>query len=1111
MIKEQENSNTKEQLQINSQAYWNNRFDTDWHEFSGDEQTTYFATILNQMLPEWLIHEINESRETICDLGCAEGDALKIYKQIFQTSDILGEDFSQSAIQAAIKKYPEFSFKVSDILKPKGETIYPVVICSNVVEHFKQTYDVIAHICQRASKYAVIMMPYREEPGKIAEHEHSFHTCNIPARINDNYLVYARTMKCNSIYYPYEQILLIYAKHKNFYFMSDLVEYVESDHETSVKGKLEADIIENNNQILECAKQLKIKDEQLRDYGKQLKAYESQLSDYNKQLKDYEEKLIGYKEQIKHYEEQLKASDKQLITLQEVASVIPKYETQISEYTRNLDNLERKLNMSMALLRQKDEYIIQAQNYCDHFATGKLMKLNHMLFRIKGQLFTGNTAARKRFFTWLKGRIKGTNRTIGDGAQFNPWMIVKLKLSEALNSQAENFELFDEKSTVSSAMDISKSRSCNDNIRMLSDSTTNILHKDYTHFDVIILSVIDYDFRHQRPQHFATRFAANGHRVFYVNANFIRPDSVTLKGDNLYVVDFSNKEYNAIYAMNGKDTLDWMKEKLTRLINTQAIRDAVLIVDYPNWVYAAEHVRNLFGFKIITDYMDDYTGFLGTAEDFLKDNCIHLLRESNLVAASSQFLYDVACRYTNTDRITIIRNGTEVNHFYQAVNLQSNKSRKVIGYYGAVAHWFAWEKVCSLAKSMPECDIVIVGAVTEHREKLEKYNNIKLLGEKPYKELPKYLADFDVCLIPFDTSTDLIKATNPVKFYEYLSAGKKIVATEIPELMPFRDEYVYMSNDDQKFTEYVKACLDGTDNLKGMEECIAFAKENDWQKRFECFAEACRNQVPMVSVIVLTYNNLDLNKNCINSILNQTAYANYELIIVDNQSTDGTVEYLQELQQQNLPNLTIIFNKDNAGFAGGNNIGLRKAKGDYVLLLNNDTEVTRGWLTAMTKHLENNQHYGMCNPVTNSIGNESKIVVNYGNRHELAQFAYCYTMDHMGEEYRDVDRLPLFATLIRKDVIEKAGYLNEEYKVGMFEDDDYTERVLRSGYEIVIVEDAFIHHVNNASFKKLDDETYKKVFEENKKIFEKKWNKKWIMPKYREGVDWNSNKMAKLK
>ena len=158
----------------------------------------------------------------------------------------------------------------------------------------------------------------------------------------------------------------------------------------------------------------------------------------------------------------------------------------------------------------------------------------------------------------------------------------------------------------------------------LPESIKSILHQEYTKYDVIILSVIDYNFRHQRPQHFATRFANNGHRVFYVNANFIRPDSVYVQQDGLYVVDFSCKDHNAIYTMNGTDTLKWMQEKFDQLIFSQAIRDAVVVVDYPNWVYGAEYIREKYGFKIVTDYMDDYTGFLGTAEDFLKNICIRL-------------------------------------------------------------------------------------------------------------------------------------------------------------------------------------------------------------------------------------------------------------------------------------------------------------------------------------------------------------------------------------------------------------------------------------------------------------------------------------------------------
>lgn len=738
----------------------------------------------------------------------------------------------------------------------------------------------------------------------------------------------------------------------------------------------------------------------------------------------------------------------------------------------------------------KDEYIVQAQELCNHFATGKLMRLNHFMFRLKGEFLKGGKEERKEFCEWLKGKIKGTNKAIGKGYEYNPWMVVYNKLNEARGLLDNNTGIV----------------GCSEGAK-LTDNTKQILAEEYKKYDVIILSVIDYNFRFQRPQHFAKRFAENGHRVFYVNANFVRPDLVANTADNLFTVDFSYGNCNAIYGIEGEKESEWMKEKIDNLFFSQAIRDAVVIVDYPNWLYCAEYIREKYGFKIVTDYMDDYTGFLGTTEDYLKDNCVKLLKSSDLVVSSSNFLHDVASKYTSVDKIEIIRNGTEVEHFYKAVNLRGNaiNSRKIIGYYGAVSHWFAWEKVCYIAKTHPECDVVIVGDVTDHREKLEKYENIKLLGEKPYAELPKYLADFDVCLIPFDTSTDLIKATNPVKFYEYLSAGKKIVATEIPELEPFRDEYVYMSNDDAEFAKYVDICLEGKDSLKGPEECIAFAGENDWQKRYEVFEKNCKKAIPTVSIIVLTYNNLQINKDCIRSILEETAYGNYELIIVDNASTDGTKEYLSELKAKNISNVKVILNDTNLGFACGNNIGINEASGKYVVLLNNDTVISRGWLTALVKHLENNDGIGMCNPVTNSIGNESKIRAKYTNMQEMREFAYSITGKNMNHLYGDVDRLPLFATIIRKDAIDKVGLLDEEYKIGMFEDDDYAERIKHGGYRIVIADDSFVHHINNGSFSKMQDSEYRKIFESNKAIYEKKWNKKWNMPKYRKGVDADCN------
>ena len=630
-----------------------------------------------------------------------------------------------------------------------------------------------------------------------------------------------------------------------------------------------------------------------------------------------------------------------------------------------------------------------------------------------------------------------------------------------------------------------------------------ILEADYNKYDLIILSVIDYDFRYQRPQHFASRFAQNGHRVFYVNANHFNESSVTSIEENLFVVNFKNTEFSAIHLTDWKNQQAELKQLLDNLLFDYGIRDAVTLVDYPNWVYGAEYLRVKYGFKIITDYMDDYTGFLNPAEKLVAANCAKLLKKSDMVIPSSQFLYDIASKYN--DNINIVRNGTEFEHFYKSVQMAENKERKIIGYYGAVAQWFDFEKICYVAEHMPEYDIVIIGEVTEGKARLQKHNNIKLLGEIPYSELPKHLAYFDVCLIPFDTSTDLIKATNPVKFYEYLSAGKKIVATEIPELEPYKDKYIYLTNSNEKFVEYIQLCLNGNDKLADTVECIEFGKINDWQKRYEELYKLCRDAVPRVSIIVLTYNNLAYNKTCIKSILSKTAYPNYELIIVDNMSTDGTREYLQELADQNYKNVQVILNSSNSGFAGGNNIGISASSGDYVLLLNNDTIVTRGWITSLVKHLENDGILGMCGPVTNSIGNEAKIEVSYNSKSELNCFSYNYTWNHMGELYPNPDVLALFCTLIKREVINKCGLLDESYGIGMFEDDDYAEAVKQAGYQLAIAEDSFIHHFEGASFKKLEDEKFRVIYEENKEKFELKWGKRWITHKKRDGINWDTN------
>ena len=616
--------------------------------------------------------------------------------------------------------------------------------------------------------------------------------------------------------------------------------------------------------------------------------------------------------------------------------------------------------------------------------------------------------------------------------------------------------------------------------------------------DIVVFAIIDYDFRHQRPQHFARRLAQRGHRVYYINANFGAVYALSKIEENLWQVTLPGAERCAIHLTDWQDNPAGLTSGLDRLVRSCSIRDAVMIVDYPNWVHSALYLRKKYGFCMVTDYMDDFTGFLNPAAALVRKNCDLLLRESDGVMASSQFLYGIATKYNSS--VTMNRNGTEFNYFHQAYQTsQQPKKRPVIGYYGAIAEWFNASIVCRCAERFAECDIVLVGNITEHREQLQQYSNIRLIGEVPYAELLPWLQSFDVCLIPFDASTDLIKATNPVKFYEYLSAGKKIVATEIPELKPYDGRFAYLANDPEEFCNAVASCLEGADRLATPEECFAFAKENDWDARVQVLERMALIVYPKISVIVLCYNQLDYTRKCVESVLSVTAYPNYELVLVDNCSADATADYLSEVAATH-KNVKIILNKTNRGFAGGNNDGIAVSDGDYFVLLNNDTIVTRGWLSGLLKHFRNDRQVGLVGPVTNSIGNEARIHVNYTEVDGMPAFADAYTYHHMGEEYPHHGILAMFCLMISRTLYDKVGPLDEHYGMGMFEDDDYSMASQKLGYRNVLAEDVFIHHFGSVSFSKLEDHAYMALHRENRQYYEQKWDAKWIRPHFRPGV-----------
>lgn len=234
------------------------------------------------------------------------------------------------------------------------------------------------------------------------------------------------------------------------------------------------------------------------------------------------------------------------------------------------------------------------------------------------------------------------------------------------------------------------------------------------------------------------------------------------------------------------------------------------------------------------------------------------------------------------------------------------------------------------------------------------------------------------------------------------------------------------------------------------------------------------------SIIILTYNNLMYTKKCITSVRKHTAKGEYEIIVVDNNSADGTVEYLKKQSD-----LKLVLNKENLGFPKGCNQGIKQAEPENdILLLNNDVIVTSNWLLNLKIALYSNEKIGAVGPVSNSCAYYQSIPVDYKNEDEMLKFAMKFNISDKNKwEFRL--KLIGFCMLIKREIVNQIGYLDDMFTPGNYEDDDYSMRILEAGYELVLCRDTFIHHYGGMSFNKNDK--FSKLLQVNEKKFEDKW------------------------
>ena len=615
--------------------------------------------------------------------------------------------------------------------------------------------------------------------------------------------------------------------------------------------------------------------------------------------------------------------------------------------------------------------------------------------------------------------------------------------------------------------------------------------RESTTYDVICFSIIDWSFRWQRPQQLMSKLADGGHRVFFFKIDsFLPPGARSFEATpmrpNVWEIQLAPPVQFDVY--NGSlpaQTAEWFPRMLDELRREFGIVTAVSIVQIATWTRVAEAARARFGWKVVYDCMDEWKNFPGMQAAVTREE-ERLAEQADVVAVSATRLLEKWQRPGR--RVVLVRNCADFEFYASAPreNLLGDLRRPIVGYFGAIAQWLDVELVRRVALDRPNYTFVLIGGVFDvDVAALEKLPNVRFLGQQPYARMPSYLASFDACMIPFVVD-EVTAATDPVKFYEYVSLGKPVVATPMPELEPYR-ELLYFGSTPAEFAKQLDAAVN--ENDPGLvARRVALARENTWTARVETLRNAIREAHPKVSIIVVTYGNRELTRLCLDAVFRTTLYANFEVIVVDNASADGTPEMLEEIARQN-DRVRVILNRTNLGFAAANNQGIRAATGDALVLLNNDTVPARGWLMRMLRHL-GDPKIGLVVAVTNFSGNESRIAVPYTTLDGMPAFAEEYVRANAGKVF-DIHVAAMYCVGLRRNAFEVIGPLDEEFTVGMFEDDDYSHRARLAGLRVVCAEDVFVHHFGQASFGKLPKEEYDAIWHRNQQHYERKWGMKW--------------------
>ncbi len=320
------------------------------------------------------------------------------------------------------------------------------------------------------------------------------------------------------------------------------------------------------------------------------------------------------------------------------------------------------------------------------------------------------------------------------------------------------------------------------------------------------------------------------------------------------------------------------------------------------------------------------------------------------------------------------------------------------------------------------------------------------------------------------SSIDRLEAYQDGKFIKTISYGYsredlRQIASEENVNCGFRDElpvYFFDKKQNHEKNDFILKGYDTSGNTFEFPFSVEVMRQGDLGDGNQSILPL--KSVNVATIIIPVFNNLEYTKACVESLYATDTTHPFEVIVVNNGSTDDTAEWLREsaLEYNNFYYANL---PENRGFAKAVNYAVQVSSGRYIVILNNDTIVTSGWLDHMLQVAENDNRAAVVSPVTNYVGAGPQIDPD----------AVALSIDQLEKYSQKIatrrnplevpDRLVFFCVLIKRHIMDQLGGLDEGYLRGNFEDDDFCFRVRKLGYRLFIAQNAFVYHHGSKTFK----------------------------------------------